>query len=161
MKIGTRIGIVVGIILSVCIFSIRYFQMTQNKFAGFGIFLIIILGAVSSCLAFDKETNYKSNFGKIFGSGFATTTTSILISIIVVLLSYVINPNLKTQEINESKTKMILDDRITKNDLEDQIYNQNKYYYYLKINTYSFQLLLSGALFSALASMAIAKKNKR
>ena len=56
---------------------------------------------------------------------------------------------------------MILDDRITKNDLEDQINNQNKYYYYLKINTYSFQLLLSGALFSALASLAIAKKNKR
>jgi hypothetical protein len=161
MKIGTRIGIAAGIILSVYIFSIRYFELTQNKFSICGIFLIIILGAVSSCLAFDKETNYTSSFGKIFGSGFATTTSSILITIIVVLLSSVINPNLKTQEINEIKTKMILDDRITKNDLEDQINNQNKYYYYLKINTYSFPLLLSGALFSALASMAIAKKNKR
>jgi Na+/H+-dicarboxylate symporter len=137
-----------------------FFELTLNKIASLGIFLIIIFGAVSSCLAFDKETNYKSNFGKIFGSGFATTTTSILITIIVILLSYVINPNLKTQEINEIKTKMILD-KIPKNVIEDEINNQNNQFYYLKINTYSFQLLLSGALFIALASLAIAQKNKR
>jgi hypothetical protein len=160
MKIGTRIGIVVGIILSVYIFSIRYFQMTQNKFGGFGIFLIIVLGAVSSCLAFDKETNYTSSFGKIFGSGFATTASATFITVAITLLSYALVPSLKTQELNELRQQYESMNKPVE-ETNKNIDETNSHFYSIKSSQYLFPLLLSGALFSALASMAIAKKNKR
>jgi Protein of unknown function (DUF4199) len=160
MKIGTKIGIITGIILSIYVFCISYFQISQNKFLGFGVFLILIIGVISSCLLFDKETNYSESFGKIFGSGFSTTASSAFITVILTLLSYVIVPSFKTNELAEAR-KQYEQRGIEPVEIEQQLKATESHFYSIKSSQYLFPLLMVGALFSALASMSIGHKNKK
>jgi hypothetical protein len=161
MKTGTRIGIITGTILSIYFFAIRYFNLTQHKFAFFGIFLIIVLGTITSCLLFDKETNFIANFGKIFMSGFSTTTTATFLTTAAILCSYVIIPSLKQTELQELQTKLSADTSIPDNQKKEYYDSQANHFYSLKSSQYLFPLLMSGAIFSALASIAISGKNKQ
>jgi Protein of unknown function (DUF4199) len=159
MKTGTKIGIITGIILSIYVICISYFQISQNKFVGFGVFFILIIGVISSCLAFDKETNYTESFGKIFGSGFATTASSAFITVVITLLSYIIMPSFKTNELAEVR-KQYEKMGTEPLEIEQQLKATESHFYSIKSSQYLFPLLMSGALFSVLASLSIGHKNK-
>jgi hypothetical protein len=161
MKTGTRIGIVAGILLSTYLLAIRYFGLTQNKGAFFGIFLLIVLSAIISCLQYDKETKYVATFGKIFGSGFSTTTTATFITTAIILCSYLVVPSLKQKELQELQTKLTADTSIPENQKKEYYDSQAEHFYSLKSSQYLFPLLISGAIFSALASIAISGKNRQ
>jgi predicted PurR-regulated permease PerM len=161
MKIGTRIGIYTGVLLSGYIFTIRYFDLTQNKFAFFGIFFIIILGIISSCLLFDKQTNFTNRFNKIFNNGIATTVTATFITVAIILISYIIVPSLKQNELLELKNKLDQDAGISANQKTEYYQSQADHFYSLKSSQYLFPFLICGALFSTIASIAIAAKNKK
>jgi Protein of unknown function (DUF4199) len=160
MKTGTKIGIVTGIILSMYVFCISYFQVSQNKMTGFGVFFILMIGVLSSCLIFDKETNFKESFAKIFGSGFSTTASSAFITVVITLLSYVLMPSFKTNELAEVR-KQYEKLGTEPAEITKQLDATESHFYSIKSSQYLFPLLMSGALFSSLASMAIGYKNKK
>jgi Protein of unknown function (DUF4199) len=160
MNTAPKIGIIAGLILSIYIFCIRHFDLTQNKFAGFGIFLIIVLAAIISCQLMDKETNYQAGFAKIFSGGFATTASATFITVSITLLSYALVPSFKQTEIAELKMQYA-QKKMDASQIDKQIAETESHFYSIKSSQYLFPLLLSGSLFSLLGSLAISAKNKR
>jgi riboflavin transporter FmnP len=156
MNFSTRNGLIAGLLCGLIIFIIRQQHLTENKMLGFGIFFTVIMASIASCSQYKTLHASNTNFGKIFGAGFATTATATVITVLMALGLYLVFPNFKTEELTELRNSYI-NLQIPDGEIEKQINEINNHFYSIKSSQYLFPLFFSGALFTALASLALSK----
>ncbi len=156
MNLSTRNGLIAGLLSGIFIFVIRQQHFSQNKAMGFAIFLSVIIASVASCAEYAKKNVGIVNFGKIFGAGFATTATATVITVLIAIGLYFIFPQFKTEELTELRN-IYINLQTPDAEIEKQIAEINNHFYSIKSSQYLFPLFFSGALFTALASLALTK----
>lgn len=140
---------------------VTFAKIKNVQWTDFAAWFIIIAGSVLSIHLFSKQTNEDKVFGNLFSHGFKTTAVATcLIFIYVLLMIYIINPNMITERVADiiseaKKSHPIADD----NAMKEFAANAEKITKLMMIAGTIMGTLLLGIIGSLIGAVAISKGN--
>jgi uncharacterized membrane protein len=160
MDIKVKIGILAGVLIGLVSFLIQYFNLIQNRLAGFTLFLIIVFASLTSVLALKKKLGTNASFGKLFAAGFGTTATTTVIAVFLILLTYKIHPSFREREVQEIINNGVKNGS-TPTDAIEKAKEIDAHFFTIKSSQYLFPLMVTGAIFSVLGAAASLQKTRK
>jgi pyridoxal biosynthesis lyase PdxS len=158
MENKVKVGVLAGLLMLAIVFCIQQFTLMNNKFLVFSIFLILILSVIASVQLQKRKLGATANFGSLFSAGFATTATATMISVLGILGLYAAIPSFKERELAEVAQAMA--NTASSQQIQQHIADVKEHFYTIKSSQYIFPFLMTGALFSAIASFVFSRKTR-